>query len=82
MATRVRRSREQLIADLEARLEKLKSRPSISAEHADIVKIIKLCEKTAGDNSWAIKDVVRVVSEKLAPKVKRVRKAKTENSPA
>lgn len=82
MATRVRRTREQMIADLEAQLEKLKSAPGVSVDHPDIVKIIKLCEKTADDNKWAIKEVVQVVREKLVPIVKRVRVSKTGNSPA
>ena len=82
MVKRVRRTREQLIADLEAQLEKLKSQPGITAEHPEIVKIIKLCEKTAADNSWAIKDVVGVVSGVLVPKVQRVKGVKTGNSPA
>ena len=55
----------------------MKNPPSVSADHPEIVKIIKLCEKTAADNSWAIKDVVRVVGDVLVPKAVRVKGVKT-----
>jgi hypothetical protein len=82
MATRVRRTREQRIADLKAELAKLEATPTLTVDNSEIKKLCDTVERVCGANGWAVKDVVKLLGDKLAPKVKRKPRVKTVKLPA
>ena len=79
MARGVRRTLEQQLADIEAKANelkaKIKARSSFKPDHKAVKAIIESIEKTASDNDWAVKDVVRAIAEKLTPRRTRTPKA-------
>ena len=79
MAKGIRRTLEQQLADIEAKANelkaKIKARSSFNADHKSVKSIIESIEKTASDNDWAVKDVVKAIAEKLTPRKTRTPKA-------
>ena len=79
MARGVRRTLDQQLADIEAKAAelkaKIKAQSSFNADHRAMKSIIESIEKTASDNDWAVKDVVKAIAQKLTPRKTRTPKA-------
>jgi len=75
----VRRTLEQQLADMEAKANelkaKIKARSSFNPDHKAVKAIIESIEKTASDNDWAVKDLVKAIADKLTPRKTRTPKA-------
>lgn len=71
MAKGQRRTPEQMIADLQKKIDALKAKSSLKADHESIKPIIESIKAAAKSNGVEVKAIIKIISEKLAPRQPR-----------